>query len=270
MLCSDFIYVWRVRLGPSVSQTATDFALQVASWREMLSAEERRLADSFHGENHRQDYIHAHAALHCVLGECLGIPVVSVRFIEGSAKGNGMHGKASGRIKPALMPYSKDFQVPVENQADLRFNLSHTRQAALIGVSIGRELGIDIEWHRPMKDLDAMARAVMSDLELKQWQSLRPEDQTRGFYNLWTRKEAYLKAIGLGLFRSLQEVTVPVSSEYLGDVLRGGYPVHDIAGVGKWCVRDIPASSDYSASICCEGESIPEIVVKEWDGDSTA
>jgi 4'-phosphopantetheinyl transferase len=145
----------------------------------------------------------------------------------------------------------------------LRFNLSHTRGAALIGVAAGPELGIDIEWQRPMEDLDDMARAVMSPEELEQWLALPPDDRTPAFYHLWTRKEAYLKAIGLGLYRSLQEVTVPVSARQLDPLSTGGGLVRDSAGTGVWTIADLATGDGYSASICCEGASIPALTVAD-------
>jgi len=148
-------------------------------------------------------------------------------------------------------------------QPDLRFNLSHTRGAALIGVAAGRELGIDIEWQRPMEDLEGMARAVMSREELGQWLVLPPDDQTPAFYHLWTRKEAYLKAIGLGLYRSLQDVTVPVSARQLDPHSGRGGLVRDSAGSGIWAIADIAAGDGYSASICCEGASVPALTVED-------
>jgi 4'-phosphopantetheinyl transferase len=256
MLHRNSVYIWRVRLDAC----SFDSTLRMASWRDVLSVEEQRRADAFRGEEHRRDYIQAHVALRSVLGNCLGIPSASVRFAAGSISGDGIDGKGSARIKPALMRAA--------NPLDLRFNLSHTRGAALIGVGVGLELGIDIEWHRPMDDLDGMAKSVMSDTEMEQWLLLKPDVRTRAFYHLWTRKEAYLKAIGLGLFRNLHDVTVPVSPDYLEDAQGLVHLVQDRAGAGEWSVRDVPVTEGYSASLCCEGEQIPQIVVQELDFES--
>jgi 4'-phosphopantetheinyl transferase len=261
MLSRDSVHVWRVRLDAGSSGSA----LGVTSWRDVLSVEEQRRADAFRGEEHRRDYIQAHVALRCVLGNCLGIAPASVRFTAGSTSGTGIDGKVSGSIKPALMRAGNQLE-----QLDMRFNLSHTRGAALIGVGVGLELGIDIEWHRPMDDLDAIARSVMSNTETEQWLLLKPEVRTRAFYHLWTRKEAYLKAIGLGLYRNLQDVTVPVSPDYLDDAPGRVYLVQDRAGAGKWSVRDVPVREGYSASLCCEGKQVPRIVVQEFDLDNFA
>jgi 4'-phosphopantetheinyl transferase len=146
---------------------------------------------------------------------------------------------------------------------DLRFNLSHTQGAALIGVAAGRELGIDIERLRPMEDLEAMARSVMSHEELEQWTTIHPADQELAFYRLWTRKEAYLKAIGLGLFRNLQDVTVPVVPQFLEP--DRVHWVQDRAGEGRWQLRDIAVGAGYAGAICCEGAEPVRLVVRDMD-----
>jgi 4'-phosphopantetheinyl transferase len=150
---------------------------------------------------------------------------------------------------------------------DLRFNLSHTSGAALIGVGVGPELGVDIEWQRPMDDLNAIARCIMSAEELTLWQTLAPGDRPRVFYQVWTRKESYLKAIGLGLYRDPREVTVPVSADLLLLSTRQSGIVRDRDQNGVWRVADIAASEGYSASICCEGEGMPEIIIREFEFD---
>jgi 4'-phosphopantetheinyl transferase len=257
MLESDTVFIWRVELGDSVPEAQLDW------YFALLSPEERRRADAFRSAGLRRDYILAHAALRSVLGRCLGVSPDAVPFAPGSFGGmNGMMGLSS--IKPALTPAGVSGQPGRSSKTppDVRFNLSHTRGAALIGVTAGRELGIDIERQRPMEDLDGMARAVMSPEELGQWLALPPDERMTGFYHLWTRKEAYLKAIGLGLYRSLQEVTVPVSARPLERFSGNPWLVRDSAGSGLWTIVDIAAGDGYSASICCEGASIPALMVE--------
>jgi 4'-phosphopantetheinyl transferase len=223
----------------------------------MLSAEERRRADSFRAEVHQQNYIAAHGALRFVLGMYLGVLPASIEI------------HPSDGTKPALAaaPISTAAGLSGEERLDsgfdLRFNLSHTHGAVLIGVAIGRELGVDIEWQRPMEDLEGIALSVMSDEELGLWKALKPEDRARAFYQVWTRKESYLKAIGLGLYRSLQDVTVPVSADSDGPI--DSRLIQDRAGQGVWVVTDIPAGEGYSASICWEGVDVPQLAVRDLD-----
>jgi 4'-phosphopantetheinyl transferase len=257
MIDRDTIHVWRVQLDAMTTLPGDEQAARLESWRAMLSAEEQRRAGAFLALEHRQDYVAAHAALRFVLGMYLG---VSPSLLDIGA---------SGGTKPTLAVTagvgSKDRDFWEKEWPDLRFNLSHTRGAVLIGIAIGRELGVDIEWQRPLDDLEGMARSVMSNEELLQWNALEPENRTRAFYRVWTRKESYLKAIGLGLFRNLQDVTVPVSADALEDAQRDSRRVLDRSGEGAWSVLDIPAWAGYSASVCWESAGVPPLVVRDLD-----
>ena len=249
----ECVYVWQIDLD--VAATESEMAL----WRTTLSPEERLREDSFRGAGLRRDYLIAHAALRVILGQCLGIPPASVAFqttapASESSTATPIYGPMP---KPALS----------RSKIDLRFNLSHTSGKALVGVTLGRELGIDIERHRPMDDLDGMAETVMSPRELQQWKTLPPPDRKPAFYRLWTRKEAYLKAIGLGLFRDLQDVTVPILSSLLtgpsGEPLQADWLVEDRSGEGQWSVTDVLAPHGYAAAVCCEGGQVPPITFTE-------
>jgi len=250
MLIRDSIFVWMVRLD------AEPIAPELlASCHAVLSAEERARADRFRREELRRDYMVCHAALRLVLGDCVGVAPAEVRFADAPSDAAG--------AKPALFR-----KIGSGGElADVRFNLSHTKGVALIGVALGREIGVDIEWQRPMDDLEAMARSVMSDEELARWREIDASGRMRAFYHLWTRKESYLKAIGLGLYRSLQDVSVPVSAERLEAGVNGGEGnrVRDRSGRGVWSVADLTVPEGYSASVCCEGEQVLPVVFADLD-----
>jgi 4'-phosphopantetheinyl transferase len=256
MLSPDRVYIWRVSLDPSAPSAA-----HLASWRAMLSAEELSKSQKFRSEKLRHDYIASHAALRTVLGRCLDISPASVQYANGPVSENKGELAKATTIKPALL-LAKDSGNQPEN---LRFNLSHTRGAALIGVALGRELGVDIEWHRPLDDLQDMAKHVMSKPELEQWLSMPSVEQISGFYRVWTRKEAYLKAIGLGLYRNLHAVTVGASASLQESRSDEAFLVQDDCAAGSWTVRDIPASIGSSASVCCEGAGTFNLVVEDLD-----
>jgi len=256
MIDRDSIHVWRVRLDAMAALPVTERAARLESWRVMLSAEERRRAGAFVAIEHGENYVVAHAVLRFVLGVYLG---VSPSLIE--------LGPSDG-TKPTLAAASMGAnrrEFVQKEWPDLRFNLSHTRGAVLIGIATGRELGVDIEWQRPIENLEGMARTVMSDEEVLRWNALEPENRMRAFYHVWTRKESYLKAIGLGLYRSLQDVTVPVSTDALEDAQGDSRLVFDRSGAGTWSVLDVPAWKGYSASICWEGPGVPRLTVRNLD-----
>lgn len=257
MIDRDSIHVWRVRLDALAALRESERAARLESWRATLSVEERRRAAAFLAPEHGQNYIAAHAALRFVLGMYLGVSPALVAI--GPSNGT----KPTLAVTVGIGANDRGF---VEREwLNLRFNLSHTRGAVLIGIAAGRELGVDIEWQRPIEDLEGMARSVMSDGELSQWNKLGPESRMQAFYHVWTRKESYLKAIGLGLFRSLQDVTVPVSSDALKDAQRDTRRVIDRSGEGTWSVLDVPVWEGYSASVCWEGVKAPPLVVRDLD-----
>ena len=245
------VQVWRFPLD-----AASCSAASLALWRQWLSRQELARADGFRGEEHRREYVVAHAGLRWVLGLALGVAPAAVQFR------NDLRGEVALRSKPALA----EGQSGKDGELDLRFSLSHTRGAALIAIANSREVGIDIERIRPMDELGSMAETVFSSKELEQWKLLSGGDRKIAFYRVWTRKEAYLKAIGLGLFRDLHGVTVPVSANCLDRRSETEYdavPVEDLAGSGAWTVTDVPVEAGYSAALCFEGLERPHVVVKD-------
>ena len=258
MIDRDSIHVWQVRLDALAALPMYERAARLESWRAMLSAEERRRAGAFASIEHGEDYIAAHAALRFVLGVYLRVVPSSIEI-----------GPSDG-TKPTLAATwgeganNRDF--PQKEWPDLRFNLSHTRGAVLIGIATGRELGVDIEWQRPMEDLEGMARSVMSDGELSQWNVLGLENRMRAFYHVWTRKESYLCGYRPGaLPQSSGCDGACVSADALEDSAKDSRVVLDRSGEGTWSVLDVPAWKGYSASICWEGLGVPRLTVRNLD-----
>lgn len=93
---------------------------------------------------------------------------------------------------------------------DLRFNLSHSDRWAMLGVGRGADIGVDIEAIRELSDLDAVARRTFTALENRELDALPAALRARGFYACWTRKEAMVKAAGVGLAFELEWCEVAV------------------------------------------------------------
>jgi 4'-phosphopantetheinyl transferase len=102
-----------------------------------------------------------------------------------------------------------DHDKPFLDGAPLHFNLSHSDGIAALGVSERHELGVDVEFIRPLKE-DIAAR-YFSRAEMAALAKLADDDQLEGFYRCWTRKEAVVKAIGEGLSRALDSFDVTVA-----------------------------------------------------------
>jgi 4'-phosphopantetheinyl transferase len=144
-----------------------------------LSSGERARAARFRLDRDRRRYIVARARLRQYLALRLGMPPQSVRFVYG---GNG---------KPAL---ARDAAA-----ADWRFNVSHCGDLAVFAFSLGSDVGIDLEAIHPLAEADDIAARFFSRRESEAYLELAPRDKPLGFFNCWTRKEAFLKALGKGL-----------------------------------------------------------------------
>lgn len=154
----------------------------------LLSEEEQQRSQRFHFEHDRTHYLAAHALLRLCLGQHLGCPPQQVSMAAGR---NG---------KPELTGQLSAGQ--------LTFNLSHTRGMVACVVTRGRSCGIDVEGIRVMTEMEGMARAVYSDAEIAWLGRLEDAIRTRAFFTLWTLKEAYIKATGLGMSAPLKQIAL--------------------------------------------------------------
>ena len=183
-----------VRFGPrdvqiwSIWLTASDEA--VAYYRSTLSLDERHRADRFRFENLRSSYALSRGGLRFLLAHYLGCPPNEIELICGP-KG-----------KPAL-----------RNSSRLRFNTSHSGQLALYAFTLGCELGVDVEHLRKLDDAESIAARFFATVEVSELLSLKPEDRGLAFFRCWTRKEAYVKAVGDGLAIPLNRFQVTLLPE---------------------------------------------------------
>ena len=91
----------------------------------------------------------------------------------------------------------------------IEFNIAHSGGDAIIALAEGVAIGVDIELLRPIADVESLARVVFSDAERRQLELAA--DPVLAFLNGWTRKEAYVKALGVGLTAPLKEISVSLS-----------------------------------------------------------
>src|SRR5215472_12044191 len=152
-----------------------------------LSGEERAKAQGLRSDLVRARYIVGRAALRSVLAARIGCSPATIRFSYGAAG------------KPRL----------AGDSGSIDFNLAHSEGDAVIALATGAVIGVDLERHRPIADVESLARLVFSRVERRELE--RAPDPVSAFLNGWTRKEAYVKALGLGLTAPLEEITVSLS-----------------------------------------------------------
>ncbi len=121
-------------------------------------------------------------------------------------------GMAPGEIEFAAGRHGKPYLAGVAAGSDLCFNLSHSGDVGLVGWAQGRDIGVDVEVWRPMRDEAALVRRYFSPAEIAAYEALPAAGRTEGFFNCWTRKEAYIKAVGRGLGLPLDSFDVSLDS----------------------------------------------------------
>ena len=202
---------------------------EIRALRELLSDSERLRADRFAFDRDRNRFIVARARLRELLATRLSVPPRSVEFTYGP------HGK------PAL---SSRFAV-----SGLRFNVSHTDDVAIYAFSHGREIGVDIEMIRPITDADNIAAQFFSRRENEAYLALESNEKPLGFFYCWTRKEAFIKAIGEGLYHPLDSFDVSLSPGEPAKILR----IDDIPGSEcGWCLNSFSPMPGLIAAVVTE------------------
>jgi len=166
----------------------------------VLSVAERHRANRFVLDRDRRRFIACRARLRQLLGERLGVPPASVELAYGA------------RGKPVLAPRF--------NGSALRFNLSHCGNLAVYAFSSRTDVGIDVEAIRVVDEADLIAAESFSPREREMYRDLPARDKPLGFLNCWTRKEAFVKAIGAGLAHPLDSFDVSLAPGEPARILR--------------------------------------------------
>jgi 4'-phosphopantetheinyl transferase len=153
-----------------------------------LSQAERSRAARFRFDRERRRFIVARARLRELLAERLDVPPESIEFVYGREG------------KPAL---AERFAC-----SGWRFNLSHCGELAVYAFSRAGEVGVDVEAVHAIAEADAIAARVFSRREHEAYRALAPTQRRLAFFRCWTRKEAFVKALGGGVSMPLAEVDV--------------------------------------------------------------
>jgi 4'-phosphopantetheinyl transferase len=220
-LRDDEIHVWRARLDKEPSAIRTLF--------ETLSNEEKTRADKFRFAENRRHFVAARGILRKILGNYLNVSPARLRF---SYKRCG---------KPVLNIGAGD--------NSLCFNLSHSRKFALFAVARRREIGIDLEFIDEKYAHLKVAEMFFSAAEIMMLKAIPADSRAGAFFSVWTRKEAFLKAIGKGLSYPPTQVTVATALE--------GREICSVAGdlhkTRRWFVTTLPFDHPYKAALAAEG-----------------
>ncbi len=185
LLQLDEVHLWLVPLSPHASA--------VEEFASTLTSDERERAARFHFDRDRRRFVVARGLLRQLLGHYAGMRGDAIRFAYG--------------------PFGKPYLPTSAGQAKLEFSLSHSGDWALAGFTRGRGIGVDMEGVRAMADYRDLAESNFAPAEVTSLFELPEEQQIDSFFACWVRKEAYAKALGLGLSLDLSTFVVSVKPD---------------------------------------------------------
>ncbi len=226
------VHIWRAMLEqpPAVVQKL----------RNVLSEDEREKADRFRFHQDGEHFILARGLLRTLLGRYMDLDPHNLTF----------HYNAYG--KPSLDK--------AHHQTGLCFNLSHSLNMALYAITQNRRIGIDIEKTRTDFATDEIAERFFSAYEHAKIKALPIHQRVDAFFNCWTRKEAYIKAVGKGLSLPLDQFDVSLSPGEPAALLR----VNDKQEVRtSWSLRELSPATGYKAAMAVDEHGL---VIKQFDG----
>lgn len=225
------IHVWSIRLDPPPAE--------VERLGRCLSADEWERAHRFRFDKHRRQYVVGRGALRTLLGGYLDRRPEAIRFRYGP------------RGKPFL-------EAPLD-AGGLEFNLSNSDELALAAFVMGREIGVDIEFLRPMPDCEQISERFFSESEREVLREIPGPRKEETFFNCWTRKEAYLKAVGEGLAAPLDSFDVTLAP---GDPPRMLTLEGDAGRAARWFFQHLLPADKYVGAVAIEGGTWE---VKTWE-----
>ena len=224
MTAADFVIAdGTIRLWPAALDIDTPALTTLSS---TLSPDERARAARFIFERDRLRFAAARGWLRTILGRCVGVHPAALRF-EYSSTG-----------KPSLSWAGRE--------AVVHFNLAHSEDRALVAVTRLGAVGVDVERVRDIEHAPRLVERFFSPRESALFQALPADRQPAAFFNLWTRKEALLKATGEGLSASLRQVEV---SFLPGEAARLLAVAGDEEEAAHWTLRELAPAANFVGAV---------------------
>ncbi len=215
------VHVWYASTA-GAAQHQDDYAA-------LLSDDERRRAERFYFEADRARFIVVRGMLRRLLGRYLGLDPAQVEFSYGE--------------------YGKP-EIKATGASPLHFNISHAGDGAILAFAPTRRVGVDVERVRSVADESRFAKQLFAASESAVLDLLSGEERQRAFFQIWTAKEAFLKAVGMGL-------TVPLDRIEVGLGPDGRTRLASVDGDPKqsrgWQLESFSPSPGYQASVAIEG-----------------
>lgn len=232
MPASGEIHVWRASLDQPPSLVTEYFA--------SLSSDERERAARFYFPRDRNHFTVCRGILRAILGRYLSVPPGKLRF------------RYNGHGKPLLAgKFGGD---------RICFNLSHSQGLALFAVTFGLSVGVDLERIRFEMEVEHVAERFFSTREVSTLRALPGHLRREAFFTCWTRKEAYVKALGKGLSVPLDRFDVSlIPGESAALLEMRGNPRE----ASRWWLQELSPGQDYVGALAGEGH-LARLECWEW------
>lgn len=227
MLDQSEAHIWSVpilRTTPIISTDST------------LTPDEQTRAREYAHEPSRHRFVSTRLALRELLGRYLQV--------------------APSEVALEIPPNGKPQLVGSMNSIGLRFNVAHSGDLALIGISLGHEIGVDIEQRRHVENAAQIASRYFHSQEIAAICSATPSTQSDEFLLAWTAKEAVLKSLGKGISNSLSEFAAAPDKHAAATLIE--VPHRENAEPGRCWVRRLELGGQYFGAVAVVGAN-PEI-----------
>ncbi len=228
------VHVWRVALD-SDRRTYENY------WTA-LAPDEKARAERYHFARDRDRFVVARGVLRTILGRYLSLSPQNVRF--------------------SYTEYGKPYLPFDLAPSDITFNLTHSHGLAVLAVARARQIGVDLEYVRPDLASESIAERFFARAEVTTLLSQPPLLRTEAFFHCWTRKEAFIKAIGEGLSYPLDQFTVAFTPESPPALL-------EIRGSAKearrWALFDLAPGEGYVGALAVQRkDTTPRLQLWQW------
>jgi 4'-phosphopantetheinyl transferase len=222
-LCTNEVHIWRANLD--------SFSPQAKNFEKILSADELERANHFYFQKDQNRFRWGRALLRIILGSYL-------------------HQEPT-QITLDYNPFGKPLLAKFPEGKSLHFNLSHSQGIALYAVTQGKEIGIDIEQLRPDFPSKKIAERFFTAQESDRLSEVPSEKKSEFFFSLWTCKEAYLKAKGMGLHLPLDQFEV---NSIFGELTQRLIIANNPQEANRWSIRQFTPTPGYIAAVAVEGD----------------
>lgn len=216
------IHIWRIDINNPTVDVDHLFS-------DILSEDEKKRADRLRSEKDKRRFIVSRGLLRENLGSYLGAEPSEITFDYNK--------------------YGKPDIKPKYNPRNIKFNVSHSANLAIYAISQNREIGVDLEYIREVRTADKIIKRFFTKQETDFYHSQPEGKKNLAFFTLWTRKEAYSKARGMGIGLPLKEFDLNL-------IPNPRNISSDNKPKSKWSLIDIEINEDYLAALATEGDNL--------------